>query len=138
MSNCQYCNRTFASESSLYSHQKRAKYCLKIQEQKKVIEFTPSFMCQGCEKKFVTKREFNNHENRCYDLLKKNVEARDKEILKLKAIINTHNKEINELKLQHVKEIMQIYRSMNERKEACIEEMAYNKLTALANKEEER
>ena len=138
MSVCQYCNRIFA-KSSLYSHQKRAKYCLKIQEQNRVIKSTPSFFCSGCEKTYVTKRDFNAHQNRCYDLVKKCLEIKDKEIFKLNAIIDNHEKEISELKLQHEREISEIYKTMNERKEACIEEIAKqpktqnisNKLTCL-------
>ncbi len=125
MPTCSYCNKNLATEKSLYVHKRRARYCLRIQGQMKIKE-SPFLICEGCEKSFVTKREFNNHEKQCCDFLNKEIQRLEEEI--------------NELKLQHEKEIAEIYKTMNKRKEACIEEIAKqpktqnnisNKLTCL-------
>ena len=61
---CQYCNKTFKSVSSLNNHKKNAKYCLivqgKIEEEKDQI-----FMCGYCQKSLSNKKNLDIHVNTC-------------------------------------------------------------------------
>ncbi len=125
---CQFCNKTLATKTSLQAHQKRTKYCLEIQYKSNAIQSIISQSCEGCQKKFITTREFQNHKAKCYNLLKRELEIKDNEITRLNETVikfqYQHEKEINELKLQHKDEIADIYQKMNEDRIACIEEIA--------------
>ncbi len=121
---CQFCNKTLATKTSLQAHQKHTKRCLEIQYKTNAIQSINSQDCEGCQKKFITTREFQNHKARCYNLLKQHLEIKDKEITRLVKLQTQHKDEINKLKLQHEKEIADIYQKMNEDRIACIEEIA--------------
>lgn len=61
MSNtCQFCNNSFNSKTSLYSHQRRTKYCL---EKQGVIP--QKFECTICDKTFYQKRYLLSHLEKC-------------------------------------------------------------------------
>ena len=89
---CQYCEKLLNSISSLNHHQRTAKYCLKIRNEK------CKFFCEGCKKEYSSKENLIKHQNNC---VKYNVDK----------IITEKNKIIEELqeqntKLQeHIKEI---------------------------------
>ncbi len=61
--NCQFCNKVFSSKSSLNNHQKNAKYCLKLQDNKE----TNNFNCDYCHKNFTSKQNLNIHFLNCKD-----------------------------------------------------------------------
>lgn len=80
---CEYCNKELSSIVSLKNHKKTAKYCLKIQsekgllenedfEKKEIIEFKEQ--CNFCEKYFSNKSNLKNHLKQicCVDLYKIN------------------------------------------------------------------
>ena len=58
---CQFCNKTLSTKSNLQIHQKTAKSCLKIQNK----ELEDDFKCEGCQRKFTQKINYNNHINIC-------------------------------------------------------------------------
>ena len=60
---CEYCKSTFANLISLNTHKKRAKYCLKIQNNIGIIN-NLNFTCGVCFKNFSDKRSLNNHLNK--------------------------------------------------------------------------
>ena len=61
---CNFCNKTFSSKSSLNSHQKTTKYCLKLQG--KIDEnIIKNFECRFCNKKFTTKQTLTIHTDSC-------------------------------------------------------------------------
>ncbi len=56
---CEYCNRTFSGKYTLKSHQKTAKYCLKLRGKES------KFKCSDCEKIFTTKQNLSIHKKSC-------------------------------------------------------------------------
>ena len=83
---CEYCQRTFASKSSLNYHQKTAKYCLKIQGKSE----SGKYQCAFCDKTFTRKYLLTNHMKIC-----ENKEVRD-----LNKLISEITKKKEELKKQ--------------------------------------
>lgn len=57
---CKHCNNKFKTEVILLQHQRRAKYCLKLQGKDK--EF---YICT-CGKQYTTKFNLNRHTKKCY------------------------------------------------------------------------
>jgi hypothetical protein len=57
---CQYCNHTFSNRSNLISHQKKAKFCLKIQGKK-----TEKYVCKLCGKNLSGKTLIEKHQEKC-------------------------------------------------------------------------
>ena len=58
---CQYCKNKFVNNSSLRNHQKKAKYCLKLQGKK----VSGEFKCNFCGSIFTSKVGLNYHYNIC-------------------------------------------------------------------------
>ena len=58
---CKYCQKTFVSISNLNTHQKTAKYCLKLQNK----PVSNDFKCDDCGKKFTTLYKVNHHLKSC-------------------------------------------------------------------------
>jgi hypothetical protein len=106
MPKCTFCNSEFYDKCNLNTHQKRSKYCLKIQLEKepnKIIE-RDIFECNFCKKVLTTKYSLKSHINICKvkksqtensSILEK-VEKLSKEVsqLKDKPIINITNNSI--------------------------------------------
>jgi len=65
---CEHCSRSFSTKHTLNTHQKNAKYCLKLRDQK------TSFSCEICEKDFTEKRMLIRHTEKC-GLISKNEES---------------------------------------------------------------
>ena len=57
---CQYCNHTLKNKSSLNAHQKKTKYCLKIQGKLD----KGKFICE-CGKDFYSKHHLTDHQGIC-------------------------------------------------------------------------
>ena len=73
MEKCQFCKNIFGNNQMLKQHQKKTKYCLKIQEElreKKLIEETKGLICQFCGKKSKTKYHLNIHQTQTKYCLK--------------------------------------------------------------------
>lgn len=61
---CEHCNNEFVSKVSLNSHLIKAKYCLKLRGfDVKKMELKNK--CDGCDRCFVRKYEYNRHINVC-------------------------------------------------------------------------
>ena len=60
MTQCKFCNKVFSSKSSLGTHQKYARYCLRIQGK----ELSDKFSCE-CGKKFTTHAKLQYHQRSC-------------------------------------------------------------------------
>lgn len=61
---CEYCNKQFATKSSLNVHKKTAKYC--IEKQGIHIDDTNNkFICEYCDKNLVTKHRLTEHMHNC-------------------------------------------------------------------------
>ena len=72
---CNFCHNTFANKQNLNAHQKKAKYCLKLQGK----NIHTKFICEICQKTFTSKYNLNRHKKICDNnsLIKK---LRDKNI----------------------------------------------------------
>jgi len=57
---CKYCKNTFKTKSSLNTHQKTAKYCLKLRNIK-----VSEYKCSSCHKYFSTLTNLNRHQKDC-------------------------------------------------------------------------
>ena len=86
--NCEFCNKNFSTKSSLNNHQKTAKYCIKLQNNK--VSEIPNFYCDYCNKKFTSKQNLNIHLSTCKE---KEFEQKlkDKEKLNIKIITENEN-----------------------------------------------
>jgi hypothetical protein len=58
---CLFCKKSFVNKSSLIRHQKNAKFCLKIQNQNKEIDF----VCPSCDKHLSSKQRLESHHTTC-------------------------------------------------------------------------
>jgi hypothetical protein len=58
---CKFCKKRLSTKSALNVHQKKAKYCLKIQG----VEKKGGFECNLCGKDFSVKFHLQNHQNIC-------------------------------------------------------------------------
>jgi hypothetical protein len=84
MEQCQFCNNMFGDTKMLKQHQKKTKYCLKIQEAQakeeseakakletiKLQETTKELTCQFCNKQFKTKYKLATHQTQTKYCLK--------------------------------------------------------------------
>jgi len=76
MEQCQFCHNMFGDKKMLRQHQKKTKYCIKIQlEAKKefddlAIQTNKELACQFCSNKFKTKYLLNKHQTQTKYCLK--------------------------------------------------------------------
>ena len=90
MEQCQFCNNMFGDIKMLKQHQKKTKYCLKIQEEKakeelilkeKTKEKTKELTCNFCGKECKTKYILNNHQTQAKYCLKIQESQNSQEII---------------------------------------------------------
>lgn len=65
MPTCNFCEKTFASTSSLNAHQKKTRYCLDIQKAKGLETKETIYECSKCKHNFTIKEKYNNHVSNC-------------------------------------------------------------------------
>ena len=71
---CEFCNHSFSSKGILISHQKSAKYCLKLQNKN-----NENFICNFCNKIFTSQYNLNEHFNTCKQKQHEEMEIRLKD-----------------------------------------------------------
>jgi hypothetical protein len=79
---CEFCSNIFSSNSNLKYHQKNAKFCLELQNQKQ-----SNYKCDYCSKKFSSDKYLKQHLTYCKSMKDK------QELIQIKA-------ELNELKIK--------------------------------------
>ena len=99
---CDFCNRSFSTKGILISHQKSAKYCLKLQNKN-----NENFTCNFCTKNFTSQYNLNEHFNTCKEKQHDEMEIRLKD---------GFIKEIEQLK-EKLKEMEINYTRQSEEKE---------------------
>jgi hypothetical protein len=63
---CEFCNKSFSSNSNLTAHKNKAKYCIS----KRAVPATPSYhKCSFCDKCFTTRQVQLCHESKCINKL---------------------------------------------------------------------
>ena len=150
MEQCQFCNNMFGNTQMLKQHQKKTKYCLKIQETKALAddkEKVKELTCPFCNNQFKTKYQLSSHQTQAKYCLKIQESKNSKEIVvslitcnfcdkkfssrsfsRHDAICKKKNefliKEIAKLKLDKAEEISLIYKASAERTQATIDEIA--------------
>jgi hypothetical protein len=116
---CEFCKNTFSTKTSLNSHQKTAKYCLKLRD----IKVEKINKCDGCGKIFSRSYHLQRHQKKCrsndkiYELeskisqLEKNVEKykqclseKELTLIEKNIIIQTLREQIQQLqdKLENI------------------------------------
>jgi hypothetical protein len=58
---CKFCKNVFSTKANFNSHQKNAKYCLKLRGQ----DIDTQYKCNGCGKTFSRSYHLNRHEQSC-------------------------------------------------------------------------
>lgn len=58
---CKFCHNEFSNKQNLNAHQKKAKYCLKIQGK----NMANKYRCGICEKTFTSNYNLNRHKKIC-------------------------------------------------------------------------
>jgi hypothetical protein len=100
---CQFCKNVFSSTKILTTHQKSAKYCIKIQGVK-----GKSFDCDFCTKNFTQKVDLQRHHTICKNKKEKvqennyinTIKEKDKQIKEQKEQIKEQKEQIKELQNQ--------------------------------------
>ena len=98
---CKYCKKVLSSKSSLNLHQKRARYCLKIQGIDNIIG---EFKCILCKKDFQNKSNLKYHMNIC---------ERNNPIIKELQDENNLLKKENEMLREQVEKYRQDYEKLS-------------------------
>ena len=81
---CQFCNNMFGNTQMLKQHQKKTKYCLKIQETKALAddkEKVKELTCPFCNNQFKTKYQLSSHQTQAKYCLKIQESKNSKEIV---------------------------------------------------------
>ena len=148
MEQCQFCNNMFGNTQMLKQHQKKTKYCLKIQEElekKKGNVQNKELICQFCGKQSKTKYHLNIHQTQTKYCLKLQASQNSQDIISSLVTckfcdknfslgsFNRHKltckkknqfliEEIAKLKAENAEK--EIYKILAERSQTAIEEIA--------------
>jgi gas vesicle protein len=109
---CKYCGNTFSTKSSLNSHIRLAKYCLKGRNKKVEI-----IKCDSCLRTFASRPNLNRHVKICRigNIIAAKIttiELLEEELISLKGYrekYNYLNDDIIQLKIDHKNEIRQLH-----------------------------
>lgn len=138
---CNFCKHQFLNRSSLNQHQKRTKYCLKIQGENKKTQNL--YNCDYCKNDFTSKQNYTYHISSCKKNQKNDIEYYIKKNKELEDIIENnklkHNKNIEELKLNYIiennilKKELEIYKQLAENNQKSIIKIAEQPKTTTNN-----
>jgi len=106
---CEYCKKKFSSRGVLNNHQKTAKYCLKLREEKEII--SDNYSCEFCSNTFSRKHHLENHSKICKHKfynelqikLEENQKLHEKDVEKYKENITKLENYISKLEEQNQK-----------------------------------
>jgi len=115
---CEYCKKTFSSKYTLKNHQKRAKYCLAIQQENNVDVESELIKCEYCDH-LSTPDHFARHLKSCKEKIKYENTSKDKIINDLEE----KNKELS-YRIGILETEVRILREQNERSTSTVEEIA--------------
>ena len=101
---CQFCCNEFSNKQNLNQHQKKAKYCLKIQGKKIDNEYN----CDTCEKSFCSASKLRRHKIKCSSkelvkTLKKNIRELEERNISLGERCNTLSEQLEKTQQRYDK-----------------------------------
>ena len=110
---CQFCHNVFSNKQNLNCHQKKARYCLKIQG----IEVPKKYECKGCNKTFEISANFERHKKTCKNPnkiqeYKDIIKQMNEDMTKLRETIKVIQKE-NEMLKQDKKDLQDSYTELS-------------------------
>jgi hypothetical protein len=129
MTACIYCLQEFSTLPNLYAHQRKAKYCIKIQEDLKKEKTVDKRTCEACEKTFPTVTNLNRHKKICTEYISLNIK---------RELLEQYEKRVQELKdlyenqIKELKEREKEYLAIINKKDETVERLA-NKKTNVNN-----
>jgi hypothetical protein len=91
---CKFCQQNFKTKSYLITHQKKTKYCLKIQGKLEL-----SYKCKHCFKFYYFQSRLDNHLTTCLKYHKYIIDEKNNEIFKLKNEIRKLKNDTNDTQL---------------------------------------
>lgn len=95
MSVCEFCNNTFKNDYILKTHQKQAKYCLKLQN--KIID--SQYICEWCTNCYTRKYDLVRHRTTC--MIKQHIEpVQESHETKIAKIIKEYEQKYKEIQLE--------------------------------------
>ena len=103
---CKFCDKKLSNKHTLKTHQRTAKYCLKLQ--KKNINL---FECKDCNKKFTTKQNLQRHNDICiskaykYKIMNENLENELAELRDYKSKCLNYEEELLEVRRDYERKI---------------------------------
>jgi hypothetical protein len=112
--NCEFCNKTFSSISSLNKHKNTTKYCLKLQGKDKIEKKIIS--CEYCDKTFILEDTLQKHISICK--VKELSEENLKQTENLKML--EEQLQIKDIEIAELKASLKIYKESDE----CLKEIA--------------
>jgi hypothetical protein len=136
MFNCSYCNHEFSTKTSLISHQKTAKYCLKIQASEGIdIKFL--FTCDFCSKILSQQIDLDRHQLKCSS--KKEADNNNKHELIIKELENKlslKEKLIKKIRIETTQKLLEKEKIIEEHKSVIKELQAeYKRQMEMQNKD---
>jgi hypothetical protein len=91
MSLCQFCKSKFYDKSALNKHQKKTKYCLRIQDKDLNKESKiKKFECEKCKKELSTKQRLQSHLTSCKSKNSKEMQKMSSKLENLKNCSTTN------------------------------------------------
>jgi hypothetical protein len=107
---CEFCNNEFSNKQNLNAHQKRTKYCLKLQEVNRVIDKEKVNKCVYCLKEFNIPSNYKRHIKIC-KISKVSIKS-DKKIMLLENKVENLENIIEELRKQ-LKDYKEDYKELS-------------------------
>lgn len=128
---CHYCNKTFSAKSSLFHHQKTAKFCI----QKQGLQANQDYKCTYCSKILSTQLRLNTHIKICKIRLKEEEDKDTAELERCKLDVKDKNELIVQLKEREKQkdEYIKELKDMLEKANRAITEIAMQPKTTNTN-----
>ena len=111
---CQFCKKSFVSNSSLNYHKKTAKYCLEIQG--KINNIENIYKCK-CDKIFTTKQHFITHNQNCVKIKIEEIENNEnkllkEELIKKEILLTSYKEQLEKQEINYKEQISELQKTI--------------------------